>query len=87
MVVGENGLWAVEDSCVARTKVFDEDIACGVVVDRGGTYNVLVANFSNQMFVYSREYELLWAIKVEEVPVRVCVFGHQAFSGALAILT
>ena len=52
----------------------EEDISCGAIAFRNvSAYNILVTNFSGQLFVYSSNYELLWAIKLDYVPLRVIV--------------
>lgn len=74
MVIGERALWEVSNAKIIKTKVMEEDISCGAIAFRNvSAYNIVVANFSGQLFVYSSNYELLWAIKLDYVPLRVVV--------------
>jgi hypothetical protein len=50
-------------------------------------YNIIVANFSGQLFIYSSNYELLWALKLDYVPLRIIVCEHEEIKGALTILS
>lgn len=54
----------------------DEDISYGVAIRKEGDYNILVANFANQIFIYNSNYSLIWAMKANEVPIKICVFGR-----------
>ena len=66
----------------------EEDISCGAIAFRNAsTYNILLANFSGLFFIYSSNYELLWAIKLEYVPLRIIVHEHEEIRGMLAILS
>lgn len=77
VVIGERALWEVSNAKIIKTKVMEEDISCGAIAFRNvSAYNILVANFSGQLFVYSSTYELLWAIKLDYVPLRVIVCDH-----------
>lgn len=77
VVIGERALWEVSNAKIIKTKVMEEDISCGAIAFRNvSAYNILVANFSGQLFVYSSTYELLWAIKLDYVPLRVVVCEH-----------
>ena len=87
IIIGDNPLWEVEESKILKTKVMEEEISCGVVVDgMDGGYNVVVADFKNRVFVYTGGYELVWAVKCMEVPVGMRVFGAGAFRGAIAMI-
>ena len=46
-----------------------------------------MANFSGQLFVYSSNYELLWAVKLEYVPIRVLVCQHASIRGMMVLLS
>ena len=72
---------------VIKTKVMEEDISAGAIAFKGNEYNILIANFTNQLFIYSSNYELLWAIKLDSTPIRIFVCEHEEIRGALAILT
>jgi hypothetical protein len=63
VVIGDNALWEVSESHIRKTKAMEEEISCGTVVEKAGGFNILVANFSHQILVYSSNYELLWAIR------------------------
>ena len=41
----------------------EEEISFGRVIDKGADYNIIVANFVNQILIYSSSFTLLWAIK------------------------
>lgn len=52
----------------------DEDISTGTIAFRNiNAYNIVVANFSGQLFIYSSNYELLWAMKLDYVPLRIII--------------
>lgn len=74
VVIGERALWEVTHAKIMKTKVMEEDISCGAIAFRNvSAYNIIVANFSGQMFIYSSNYELLWALKLDYVPLRIIV--------------
>lgn len=87
-MIGDNALWEIKESEIVRTKVMDEEISCGLVVGKGQGegYNVVVGDFGNRIRVYNDLFVLIWAIKAEEVPIRMLVFRQQFLNGALAIL-
>jgi hypothetical protein len=88
VVIGERALWEVNNAKIIKTKVMEEDISCGAIAFRNlNAYNILVANFSGQLFIYSSSYELLWALKLDYVPLRVIVCEHEEIKGALVILS
>lgn len=64
----------------------EEDISCGTVITKENGFNIMVANFANQILIYTNNYELIWAMKADEVPVRICIFASKELFGALAIL-
>lgn len=68
IVIGERALWEVNQAKIIKTKVMEDDISCGALSFKASkyqnNYNILVANISAQLFVYSLDYELLWAIKL-----------------------
>lgn len=52
----------------------DEDISTGSIALRNiNSYNILVANYSCQLLIYTSNYELLWAMKLDYVPIRIIV--------------
>ena len=63
-------------------------MSCGAIsLCTGSRFNILVANFSGQLFVYSSNYELLWAVKLEYVPIKVIVSQHHSLRGILVLLS
>lgn len=40
-----------------------------------------------QMLIYSRDYALLWAVKLDYVPINIMVSDSQNLKGALIMLT
>ncbi len=40
-----------------------------------------------QMLVYSKDYTLLWAVKLDYVPIRLIVSENPLLKGALIFLT
>jgi hypothetical protein len=57
VVIGERALWEVTNAKIMKTKVMDEDISCGAIAFRNvSSYNIIVANFSGQLFIYSSTY-------------------------------
>ena len=66
----------------------EDEISCGAITfTKGNGYNILVANFSGQLFVYSSNYELLWAVKLEYVPIKVVVCQHNIAKGMMILLS
>lgn len=78
----------MSDAKILKTKVMEEDIACGTITFRNVTsYNIMVANFNGLLFIYSSDYELLWAIKLDYVPLKIIVHDHENIKGMLTILS
>ena len=65
----------------------DDDVSSALVIRKSQfEYNILVGNFSYQILVYDQNYTLLWAVKMEEVPLKICLFENKKLNGALCIL-
>lgn len=78
IVIGEKAIWEVSQAKIIKTKVVDEEISCGAIAFlNNNSYNLLIANFSAQLFVYSSNYELLWALKLDYVPLKIVVCQQQ----------
>ena len=88
IAIGQRALWEVQDGKIIKTKMMEEQISCGTITfSKGSSYNILIANFSGQIFVYSSSYELLWAVKLQYVPIKVVVCQHQIVKGMLVLLS
>ena len=87
MVIGDNALWEVTHAKITKTKVLEDDISCGAVVWKdANSYNILVGNFQNQILVYTDTYTLLWAVKMDETPLRICIMEDSLLRGTMCIL-
>lgn len=38
------------------------------------------------MFIYTNEFRLIWAVKVDEVPIKISICKSPTLKGALALL-
>lgn len=65
----------------------EEDISCGAIAFRSTGYNIMIANFSAQLLVYSSNYELLWALKLEYIPIKLLICQHSEIKGMLVLLS
>ena len=74
VVIGENALWEVSQASILKTKVLEEEISYGTVIPKVDNYNIIIANFQNQLFIYNHEYTLLWAVKLDSIVLKVCIF-------------
>ena len=74
IVIGENALWEVNNAKILKTKVLEDDISYGTIIDKHDDYNVMIANFQYQLLIYSSEYVLLWAVKLDSIALRICIF-------------
>jgi hypothetical protein len=63
VVIGDNALWEIRESQITKTKVLEDDISCGTVLPKTNDFNIIIANFSHQIFIYTSSYLLLWAMK------------------------
>ena len=87
VVLGDNAIWDVADARINKTKVLEDDVSCGTIIPKKvDEYNILVGNFSNQVLVYDQNYTLIWAVKMEEVPLKICLLEQRSLKGALCIL-
>lgn len=87
IAVGERALWEVNNAKIIKTKVMEDDISCGAIAFRTNAYNIMIANFSAQLLVYSCNYELLWALKLEYIPIKLVVCQHPELKGMLVLLS
>lgn len=88
VAIGERALWEVAEAKIVKTKMMEEEISYGAIAFcNSHTYNIIVANFSGQLFVYSSDYELLWAVKLDYVPVKVIVCQHPSIKGMMVLLS
>ena len=90
LVVGEKAIWEVSQARIIKTKVVEEEISCGAIAflnHSPSTYNILIANFTAQLFLYSSSYQLLWAIKLDYVPLKLLVCQHPELKGMLVLLS
>ena len=68
--------------------MMQEQISCGCIAfAKGISYNILIANFSGQLFVYSSNYQLLWAVKLDYIPIRIFVCHHADVKGMIVLLS
>lgn len=51
------------------------------------SYNILVAKFNLQLLIYSSQYELLWAVRLDSVAIKVIVCRHEDIKGVITILS
>lgn len=56
------------------------------MIPKNEGYNIIIANFNNQMFIYTNEFRLIWAVKVDEVPIKISICKSPTLKGALALL-
>lgn len=91
IVIGERALWEVNQAKIIKTKVMEDDISCGALSFKTSkyqnNYNILVANISAQLFVYSSDYELLWAIKLQYIPIKLIICQNADLHGLLVLLS
>jgi hypothetical protein len=81
-------VWEVENAKIVKTKVMEDEISCGAIAFAGANrFNIVVANFSGQLFVYSANYELLWAVKLDYVPIALIICQHQNIKGMMILLS
>ena len=87
VVIGDYAVWEVSDATIHQTKVFDDAISYGTIIEKESNYNLIVATFQSHLFIYTSEYQLLWAVKLEYVALKIVVFQDKMLKGALGILS
>ena len=63
-------------------------MSCAAIAHRvSHWFNIIVCNFLMQMLVYSSDYKLLWAVKLDYVPIKIIVSEFELLKGAMILLT
>ena len=88
VVIGELNLWEVEEGQIIKCKRLEEEVSCGALAHKpGNDFNIIICNFLMQMLVYSKDYTLLWAVKLDYVLIRLIIIENSLLKGALIFLT
>lgn len=88
MIIGELNLWEVDEGKIIKTKRLEEEVSCGALAFKPNQeFNIVICNFMMQMMIYSQDYTLLWAVKLDYVPIRLIISEHDLFKGTMVFLT
>lgn len=88
VVVGESDLWEVEEGKICKSKRLEEEVSCAVLAHKQDRdFNILLCNFLMQMLLYSKDYCLLWAVKLDYVVISLFIPTEVPLKGAIIILT
>ncbi len=88
VVIGEQALWEVEEGTITQSKSLDVEVSYGFCnVLPFEKYNIILATFNKLILFYTRDYELIWAIKMETVVLKMSMIEQPSIRGLLTILT
>ncbi len=81
-------MWEVDEGKIVKCKRLEEEVSCGALAFKANLdFNIIVCNFLMQMLIYSRDYALLWAVKMDYVPIRIIVSENSLLKGVILMLT